>query len=458
VPDLKDELRRLADDAASHARPLAAAEVIRQGDRRRQRTVSGWRRERSRVPGRRWPGWVPPLAAAAAVTAVIAVAATVSSVTPGSGPAAVHRSTAPIVYVAYPGKYEFSGTLVPVSTATKRPGKPIRIGTLGGLAFTPDGKTAYVEGPTGEVIPISTATGTPGAPIHVRLPGYRPFIITMDPDGKTAYLMFSWHIGSLLSGSIVPISTATNTPGKPIRLATGKTSYVAGIVFSPDGKTAYAAAGSLFPTESTGPLLNPAAVVPINTVTNKPGKPIRVSHGESSITITPDGKTVYVGGGGRNGRPGYVTPINTATSTPGKPVRVSTGAGNMAVTPDGKTLYVAGSDTITPVSTATNTAAQPIRVKAGTGVMVITPDGKTLYTYTDTGGRGTIIPISTASNTAGRPIRVAAEAIAVTPDGKTLYAAARRGGIIPISTAADTPGKVIRLANYRGISSLWITP
>jgi DNA-binding beta-propeller fold protein YncE len=457
VPDLKDELRRLADDAASQARPLAVAEVIRKGDRRR--TISGRRRERAPVPGRRWPGWVAPLAAAAAVTAVIAVAATVSSVMPGSGPAAAHRPAAPVVYVAYPGKNEFSGTLVPVSTATNRPGKPIRVGTIGGLAFTPDGKTAYAEGPTGEVIPIRTATSTPGKPIHVRLPGYRPFEITMDPDGKTAYLTFGWSLGSSLSGSIIPISTATNTPGKPIRVAAGKRSYVAGVVFSPDGKTAYAAAGSLFPTESPGSLLNPAAVVPINTVTGTPGKPIRVSHGESAIAITPDGKTVYVDGGGGDGHPGYVTPINTVTDTPGMPIRVSTGAGNMAITPDGKTLYVAGTDTITPVSTVTNTASRPIRVKAGTGIMAITPDGKTLYTYTVTGGHDdAIIPIHTATSTAGRPIPVTAAAIAVTPDGKTLYAAARQGGIIPISTATNTPGKLIRLPNYRGIPGLWITP
>jgi hypothetical protein len=38
VPELTRELRRMADDAARLARPLAAGEVIRRGDRRRRRS------------------------------------------------------------------------------------------------------------------------------------------------------------------------------------------------------------------------------------------------------------------------------------------------------------------------------------------------------------------------------------------------------------------------------------
>ena len=358
MSDLKDELRQLADDAASQARPLAVADVIRRADRRHWRTITGWRRGSAPAPGRRWPGWVAPLAAAAAVTAVVAATVIVPSALHGSGPAAGHRSAAATVYVSYPGKYNSAEELTPISGATNTPGRPIRMGTLGGVAFTPDGKTAYVEGPTGAVLPISTATSTPGKPIPVRMPGYRPFSITMNPDGETAYLTFSWHIGSSFSGSILPISTATNTPGKPIRVTSARRPYVLGIVFSPDGKTAYAAAGSLVPIPGSPTQINPAAVIPVNTATNTPGKPIRLSHGESDITITPDGKTLYVAGWDT------ITPISTATNTPGKPIRVSTGAGNlanMAITPDGKTLYAAAQQGVVPISTATNTPGKPIR-------------------------------------------------------------------------------------------------
>jgi hypothetical protein len=346
-----------------------------------------------------------PVAVAVLAAAGVTAATGVFGVVPG--PAAGHRPAT--VYVSYPGKYHFSEALARISTATNTAGKPIRIGTLGGLAFTPDGKTAYVEGHTGAIIPISTATNTPGQPIPVPMPGYLPFNITMNPDGKTAYLTFTWSIGSKFSGSIVPFSTATNTPGRPIRVYSGTRPYVVAIVFSPGGKTAYVAAGSLGATPPT--LLNPATVTPINTATGTPGQPIRLSHGESDITITPDGKTLYVAG------PDTITPVSTATGTPGPPIRVGTGAGTMAITPDGKTLYV---DSDGPAG-------------------------------------GAIVPISTATNRPGQPIPVAADDIAITPDGKTLYAAARQG-VVPISTATNTPGKPIRPAGYRGVPMLWISP
>jgi hypothetical protein len=40
VSDLNSELRRMADDGARQARPPAAAEIIRQGDRRRRRSLT----------------------------------------------------------------------------------------------------------------------------------------------------------------------------------------------------------------------------------------------------------------------------------------------------------------------------------------------------------------------------------------------------------------------------------
>ena len=61
---------------------------------------------------------------------------------------------------------------------------------VGKIAITPDGKTAYAT--TGsDVTPISTATNTPGKPIHIAPgaggPGY-PDFIAITPDGKTAYV------------------------------------------------------------------------------------------------------------------------------------------------------------------------------------------------------------------------------------------------------------------------------
>ena len=375
--DLKDELRQLADDAASQARPLAVADVIRRADRRHRRAITGWRRGSAPARGRRWPGWVAPLAAAAAVTAVVAATVIVPSALHGSGPAGGHRSAAATVYVSFQSWHggKFAGTVVPISTATNRPGKPIRLpyGPPSGMVMvmTPDGKTVYVTAGQGS-IPISTATNRPGKPIHV------DGVLTIDPDGRTAYAV------DPLSGTLTPVDLATGKPGQPIRLRP----VLGAVVFTPDGKTAYVA--------------GMRAVTPISTATNRPGRPIPLSgrgYAPRDIAITPDGKTAYVGSGDT------VTPISTATNTPGKPIRLGIPAEEIVVTPDGKTVYVANYEgpigTVVPISTATNRPGKPIRL--GTyGPMVITPDGKTVYAA----GLNKVVPISTTTNRPGKPIRL----------------------------------------------------
>jgi YVTN family beta-propeller protein len=57
-------------------------------------------------------------------------------------------------------------------------------------------------------------------------------------------------------------------------------------------------------------------VAPITTATNTAGKPIRVGGGPLAIVVTRDGRTVYV----VSTAAGTVTPITTATNTPGKPI------------------------------------------------------------------------------------------------------------------------------------------
>jgi YVTN family beta-propeller protein len=52
-------------------------------------------------------------------------------------------------------------------------------------------------------------------------------------------------------------------------------------------------------------------VTPINTATNMPGKAIKVGAAPSTIAITPSGKTAYVA----NSLSNTVTPIHTATNT-----------------------------------------------------------------------------------------------------------------------------------------------
>jgi len=247
-----------------------------------------------------------------------------------------------------------AGTVTPVSTATGKAGKPIKLGHEAEngnayIAITPNGKTVYVTesgpyGPGDTVTPISTATNKAGKPIKV---GQFPAAIGITPNGKTVYVAST---GSGPTGCIVQADCGPR----------------------PDGARA----------ASSGP----ATVTPISTATNKPGKAIKIGPTGSSITlaITPNSKRAYVlYDSGKAPYGGYVTPIRTATNTAFRPIAIGSGLNSIAITPNGKTAYVS-QDRFTskgrsllgfviPIRISTNTAFKPILVGHDPGAIVITP-------------------------------------------------------------------------------------
>ena len=114
-----------------------------------------------------------------------------------------------------------SNGMTPVMTGTNTAGKPIKIGAIPtAIAITPAGTTAYIadEHPA-TVTPVATVTGTPGKPINI---GGTPVAIAITPDGKTANVATSAYIvgrcAGCAVGAVIPVATATGTPGKPINI------------------------------------------------------------------------------------------------------------------------------------------------------------------------------------------------------------------------------------------------
>jgi DNA-binding beta-propeller fold protein YncE len=344
--------------------------------------------------------------------------------------------------------------------------------------------TAYVATVGDIVIPVNLATNRAGRPVKV--PAV-PTMVAATPDGRTVYVLCQ-------TGQVTPISTATNKAGQPISLPGHTPPY--GIAFTPNSKTAYVAVPTgVIPidTATSSPLkpidmpvsVEPAIaitpdgrtayevtdvelpgrvrmVTPINTATNTALKPIKLQVSSkapdflNSIAITPNGKTAYIVDGVQEGKPysNSVSPIRTATNTALKPIklRASGLADGIVITPDSRTAYVLSSRAVTPINTATNTALKPINLPASVGyayLLAITPDGKTIYVLSPTA----VTPIRTATNTTLAPIRIKGlnrfGALAITPDGTTVYVGARNG-IVPIDTATGTVGHYIDLsANAR---------
>jgi hypothetical protein len=248
----------------------------------------------------------------------------------------------------------FAG-LTPIATETNTPGKPIDIGTPPqqfSMAITPDGRTLYVVVGTPDdsgafLLPISTATNTPGKPIKIDMS--IPFSVTTSPDGKTAFVV-GMTIGSQgrSQTTVIPVATATNTPGEPFT-----TNRISGDTFGPYGKTLYFEDGN-----------HVDGVIPFDLNTGTFGTLIRIPTG-GFITATPDLSTIYVSTGLNYGQcpgTGQVMPISTATNVPERPIQIPCGGVIATISPDGKTLWVGAGDMLTPISTATNTPGNPIEV------------------------------------------------------------------------------------------------
>jgi YVTN family beta-propeller protein len=231
--------------------------------------------------------------------------------------------------------YALSPTgVTPISTATKQPGELIKVGKdPDSMALTPNGTTLYVaNGGSSTVTPISTATGKAGRPIRV---GSGPGFLAVSPDGRAVVV-----VGS---GSVTVIRAATNTAGKPVPLS----GDLSGVVFAPDGKTAYVAADRA----KVG-----LWVIPMSVTTSKLGKPIKVAKpsrwGTASNyeAITPNGKTLYV----TDYWEFTVTPVSLSSGKPGKPIHLPNNAYGLWMTPGGATAYVStGALDLTAISTST---------------------------------------------------------------------------------------------------------
>jgi len=67
-------------------------------------------------------------------------------------------------------------------------------------------------------------------------------------------------------------------------------------------------------------------VTAINTATDVAAKPVKVAFGLSSVAVSPDGRTAYVGNpwASQMAASSYVFPVNAATDKPGKAIDVQT--------------------------------------------------------------------------------------------------------------------------------------
>ena len=363
--------------------------------------------------------------------ALAASAALVTGLAASAAPAAA--KSAPTVtacrqhhVIAYVATYDQMGQgvsgVTPIDTVTGATLKPIPVGgNPEAIVVTPDGSRAYVlaKEPSGLVTVISTRTGTVLKTIPVPGPFGMTTMIGITPNGKTVYATLGTTIVPIRTadykvlkpivtgvavtglvftpdgrklyvnswnGKVVPVSTATNTAGKPIVLPSYEVGIASGLAMAPDGRTVYAASGD--------------TLTPISTATDKAGKPISFAEQVAGIVISKDGRTGYVSNLGTYGLAGKLFPVNLATRKILAPINLPGVASWMLLTPDGKKLYVLEqlAYTVSAIRTATRTLAGEIKVGTSMAGLAVTPDGRTVYVIN---GAMSLTPIRTATNRAG---------------------------------------------------------
>jgi YVTN family beta-propeller protein len=263
-------------------------------------------------------------------------------------------------YVVNAGATGATGQITPLDLATSPPSAEASIDIPNSpgnfIAISPDGRKAYMSDPRdGRVFPIdlTTSPATPGTAIDV---AGNPEGIAFSPDGRTAYVAQNANTGG--AAEVIPINVATDTPGTPI---VGVGPHPFAIAITPSGTKAYV-------TDAGGG--SNGKVYPITLASATVGTAITVGGSEAGITIPPDGSTAYVTNGSS------VTPITLSDNSVGTPITLSGGAYAVASTPDSKTVYATNDtgDTVTPIATATNTAGTPISVGATPRGIAVTPD------------------------------------------------------------------------------------
>jgi len=197
-----------------------------------------------------------------------------------------------MLYVSHTGNLAYPGDIVAIDLADGSVGPPVSTGggSVGQMAFVPDGTRMYVGDGAGDAVtPIDVATFTPGTPINIVS---WPSRLTITPDGRWAY------VDADLSGTINVIDLSDDT----VVATLSDTIYYGPIAANPDGK-------SVLVTSWDGKL------IPIDVATKTPGEPTPFP-APRLLLMRPDGRTAVI----ISSDPQQIATFDLATRTAGTPV------------------------------------------------------------------------------------------------------------------------------------------
>ncbi|WP_344666648.1 hypothetical protein [Catenulispora yoronensis] len=201
--------------------------------------------------------------------------------------------------------------------------------TARAITFSPDSRYAYVATAGGMLVMMDTATGTGG---RIMIGGSLSGIAEA-PDSSKLYLVDS--------GYLVVLDPAKSTVKTKIPLLDGGAGSVA---VSPNG-------AEVVVTDDSG------SVSVIDAATESLVATVFTSEGAHAVVFAPDSRTAYVAAGS-------VLAVDTASHNIAMRIADSADAAGLAMTPDGTKLFVdnAGADSVSVLDPATGTVTATIPV------------------------------------------------------------------------------------------------
>ena len=235
----------------------------------------------------------------------------------------------------------------------------------------------------------------------------------------------------ITSGNYVfVVNVATNTVTTSIAVG----SYPRGVSVSSDGRKVYVA------NEGNN------SVSVINTSTNTVTATIPVGSVPLGVSVSPNGSKVYVTNYGLN----TVSVIDTTTNTVTATITVGTSPEGISVSPDGSKVYVANNNSasVSVINTSTNTVTSTITVGTQPYGISVSPDGSKVYVTNS--ADGTVSVISSSTNTVTNTIAVGSNpvGVVVSHDGNNVYVAnSNSASVSVINTSTNNITSTITVGN-----------
>lgn len=322
------------------------------------------------------------------------------------------------------------------------------------VAVTPDGKSIYVTSYYSNTVSVvDAATRTVSDTITV---GYNPIGITISKDGKTVYVANqSGKTVSVINTTTKAVSSLT-VGGQPIAVAV-----------SPDGASLYVAKYNYnydngYHSRSCG------SVSVVSLETGKVTSTIQIEGCPNAIAITPAGESVYattMNYGYSNGRywfAGSVAVIDSKTASLTATIPVGTYPTGVTVSSDGTTVYVTneGSGTVSVIDVASGKVIDTISVGRSPWETAVSLDGTNAYvtnildnTVTVIGGTKAAIAAKAAADAKAVADKAAADAKAAADKAAAAKAAADAKAASDAKAAADA--KAASIYAYLGTAGTY---